>query len=106
MHCSSASAALLSRRCDLVLLVGRDVYAVQVFADWATLYGTIYKFNLAGADLIVLTDPQEFAKLASREVNLPKAGQMYRILNVVWRLVTHAEHLHLFRQRSARSDQL
>ena len=78
---------------------------MQIFAEWAALFGPIYRFNLAGADLIVLTDPQEFAKLASREVNLPKADQMYKLLNVVGQLVPDdiCRHLQLVQQSSATS---
>ena len=56
---------------------------MQVLADWTAQYGPIYKWNMTGLDLLVITDPEEVIKLSSREMNLPKAGLFYKPVNTV-----------------------
>lgn len=63
---------------------------MQIFADWAAQYGPVYKWNLVGVDLLVVSDPQEIAKLTSREANIPKTAMMYKMMNnVSWVVSLH-----------------
>lgn len=55
----------------------------QVLARWTAQYGPIYKWNLSGMDVLVITDPHEVFKLSSRELNLPKASFFYKGVNTV-----------------------
>lgn len=55
----------------------------QVLAKWTAQYGPIYKWNLSGMDVLVITDPHEVVKLSSRELNLPKASFFYKGVNTV-----------------------
>ena len=57
--------------------------ALQVLAQWAAQYGTIFKWNLVGKTLLVITDPEEVYKLCSREVNLDKPRLLYSGINTV-----------------------
>ncbi|DBA72449.1 TPA: hypothetical protein ACH3X2_010475 [Trebouxia sp. C0005] len=56
-------------------------YLHKVLARWTAHYGPIYKWNLSGMDVLVITDPHEVFKLSSRELNLPKASFFYKGVN-------------------------
>ena len=58
---------------------------VQVLAQWTTLYGPIFKWNMLGLDMLVITAPDEVAKLSGRDASLPKAKVIYKALNAVRR---------------------
>ena len=62
---------------------------MQVLADWTNQYGSIFKWNMVGVDILVITDPEEVAKLSSREANLPKAKMLYDAINTVR---PHSQH--------------
>ncbi len=56
---------------------------VQILAQWTNKYGSIFKWNIAGQDMLVITDPEEVSKLCSRDLNLPKSAPFYKGLNHV-----------------------
>lgn len=56
---------------------------MQVLANWTAQHGAVFKWNLSGMDLLVITDPEEVIKLCSREMSLPKANFAYKALNGV-----------------------
>ena len=56
---------------------------MQILAQWTKKYGSIFKWNIAGQDMLVITDPEEVSKLCSRDLNLPKSAPFYKGLNHV-----------------------
>ena len=70
---------------------------MQILAQWTNTYGSVFKWNIAGQDMLVITDPEEVTKLCSRDLNLPKAAPFYKGLNHVrprheYALCTSATH--------------
>ncbi len=60
--------------------------ALQLGAAYANKYGLIYKVHIGPTACLVVTDPEEVAKLISssnRTANLPKLAEAYRILEAV-----------------------
>lgn len=55
----------------------------QVLAQWTAQFGSVFKWNLAGTTILVITDPDEVYKLCSRDANLGKPRIMYKLLNPV-----------------------
>ena len=55
---------------------------LQTLAGWAALYGPIFKWGLAGMNILVITDPEEMSKLVSREASPPKAVKSYPLSKV------------------------
>jgi hypothetical protein len=64
---------------------------VQILAQWTNTYGSVFKWNIAGQDMLVITDPEEVSKLCSRDLNLPKSAPFYKGLNHV-----RPRHEHVF----------
>ncbi|KAA6427588.1 MAG: cytochrome P450 [Trebouxia sp. A1-2] len=67
--------------------------AHQLGAAYANKYGLIYKVHIGPTACLVVTDPEEVAKLISssnRTANLPKLAEAYRILEA------RAPHFSLF----------
>lgn len=56
---------------------------VQILAQWTDRYGPMFKWSLAGTNVLVITDPEEVNKFCSREMNLPKANAFYTGINPV-----------------------
>lgn len=60
--------------------------ALQLGAAYANKYGLIHKVHIGPTACLVVTDPEEVAKLISsrnRTANLPKLAEAYRILEAV-----------------------
>lgn len=55
----------------------------QVLAQWTTQFGSIFKWNLAGTTILVITDPVEVYRLCGRDANLGKPRVMYKHMNPV-----------------------
>lgn len=56
---------------------------LQMFADWANIFGPIYKLQMLGESLLVVSDPEVVFTICSREVDVPKFFEAYRGLNPV-----------------------
>ena len=54
-----------------------------MLAQWTFQYGPIFKWNLVGKTILVITDPVEVYKLCGREAQLDKARFIYKLLNAV-----------------------
>ena len=54
-----------------------------MLAQWTFQYGPIFKWNLVGKTMLVITDPVEVYKLCGREAQLDKARFLYKLLNTV-----------------------
>lgn len=52
---------------------------MQIIAEWTVQHGPVFKWSLANVELLVVTDPVEVAKLASKQLDLPKAKQFYEL---------------------------
>ncbi|KAL3146212.1 hypothetical protein ABBQ32_002914 [Trebouxia sp. C0010 RCD-2024] len=65
---------------NLTSVIGSS-YAHRVLAQWTFQYGPIFKWNLAGKTILVVTDPVEVYKLCGREAQLDRARFMYKLLN-------------------------
>lgn len=66
------------------------MFALQLGAAYANKYGLIYKVHIGPTACLVVTDPEEVAKLISssnRTANLPKLAEAYRILEAVGTVV-------------------
>ena len=61
----------------------KPISLVQILAQWTSRYGPVFKWSLAGSNVLVITDPEEVNKFCSREMNLPKASAFYTGLNSV-----------------------
>ena len=81
--CTRAKLPSIFAESEQVKVTEQSWHLVQVLAEWTAQYGPIYKWNLTGIDLLVITDPEEVIKLSSREMNLPKAALFYNPLNTV-----------------------
>ncbi|KAA6421492.1 MAG: cytochrome P450, partial [Trebouxia sp. A1-2] len=53
----------------------------RILALWTNTYGSVFKWSIAGQDMLVITDPEEVSKLCSRDLNLPKSAPFYKGLN-------------------------
>ena len=56
---------------------------MQILAQWTNTYGSVFNWNIAGQNMLVITDPEEVSKLCSRDLNLPKSAPFYKGLNIV-----------------------
>ena len=56
---------------------------MQVLAQWTLQYGSVFKWNLAGRILLVITDPDEVYRLCSKDGQQEKPRFMYKQINTV-----------------------
>ncbi|KAL3157249.1 hypothetical protein ABBQ38_001484 [Trebouxia sp. C0009 RCD-2024] len=65
---------------NLASVIGSS-YVHRVLAQWTLQYGSIFKWNLAGRILLVITDPDEVYKLCSKDGQQEKPRFMYKQIN-------------------------
>ncbi|KAL0038458.1 hypothetical protein WJX77_007162 [Trebouxia sp. C0004] len=53
----------------------------RILVQWTNTYGSVFKWSIAGQEMLVITDPEEVSKLCGRDLNLPKAASFYKGLN-------------------------
>lgn len=61
-----------------------------MLAQWTQQHGPIFKWNLIGKTILVITDPVEVYKLCGREAQLDRARFMYKLLNAVSKFLGRA----------------